>query len=55
MVAGPSTNSNDASASGSTTTCIDVAAGTNYWSYLKVSGGATGSTIIVDMDAAGCR
>ena len=51
----PSTNSNDASASGSTTTCIDVAAGTNYWSYLKVSGGASGSTIIVDMDATGCR
>jgi len=51
----PSTNSNHGSASGSTTTCIDVAAGTNYWSYLKVSGGATGSTIIVDMDATGCR
>jgi len=51
----PSTNSNDGSASGSTTTCINVAAGTNYWSYLKVSGGAIASTIIVDMDATGCR
>ena len=32
----PSTNSNDASASGSTTTCIDVAAGTNYLSLIHI-------------------
>ncbi len=51
----PSSSNNDAVANGSTTTCISLDAGTSYWSYVKVSGGATGATIVVDFDTAGCR
>jgi len=40
---------------GSTTTCMSVAAGSNYWSYLKVSGGATGATMLVEFDSASCQ
>lgn len=52
----PSDTSFDAQSNGSSTTeCIDLAAGTNYWSYLRLNGGATGATIVVDYDAPGCR
>jgi hypothetical protein len=38
-----------------TTECIDLASGTDYWSYLKLSDGASNATIMVDFDAPGCR
>jgi len=40
---------------GSTTTCMSLAAGSNYWSYLKVTGGASDATILVEFDSASCQ
>jgi len=53
----PSDTSNDgqSSGNGSTTTCLSLAAGSNYWSYLKVTGGAIGATILVEFDSASCQ
>lgn len=52
----PSDSSFDgqSSGNGSTTTCLSLDAGTDYWSYLKVSGGATGASIIVEFDSGKC-
>jgi len=40
---------------GSTTTCMSLAAGSDYWSYLKVTGGASDVTILVEFDSASCQ
>lgn len=40
---------------GSTTTCMSLAAGSEYWSYLKVTGGASDATIFVEFDSASCQ
>ncbi|TPH15591.1 PKD domain-containing protein [Litorilituus lipolyticus] len=40
---------------GSTSTCMSLPAGSDYWSYLKITGGATGATILVEYDSAGCQ
>ena len=40
---------------GSTTNCITLPAGTNYWSYLKVTGGGSNATILVEFDSAQCK
>ncbi len=51
----PSDTSFDAESNGTTTTeCIEMAAGSNYWSYLRFNGGASGATVVVDFDAT-CR
>lgn len=53
----PSTSNFDGQSlgNGSTTTCLSLAAGSNYWSYLKVTGGASGATILVEFDSASCQ
>ncbi|MCJ8318013.1 MAG: PKD domain-containing protein [Colwellia sp.] len=53
----PSDSSYDARSlgNGTTTNCISLAAGSNYWSYLKVTGAATGATILVEFDSASCQ
>ncbi len=53
----PSESNFDAKSSGNgtTTTCLSVAAGADYWSYLKVTGGATDATILVEFDSASCQ
>ncbi|OCQ22217.1 collagenase [Pseudoalteromonas luteoviolacea] len=52
----PSDNDKDAeSNSGTTTECISVPAGTQYWSYLKITGDAKDTSIIVDFDSRQCR
>ena len=53
----PSDSNNDAQSfgNGSTTHCISLAAGSDYWSYLKVSGGATGATLLVEFDSPSCQ
>ncbi|MCG7550518.1 M43 family zinc metalloprotease [Pseudoalteromonas sp. Of7M-16] len=52
----PSDNDKDAeSNSGTNTECITIPAGNSYWSYLKVSGDATNTSIIVDFDSLECR
>ncbi|QPB86050.1 PKD domain-containing protein [Pseudoalteromonas rubra] len=52
----PSDNDKDAeSNSGTTTECIQIAAGSEYWSYLKITGDTTNASIIVDFDAQQCR
>ena len=35
--------------------CIHVTGGTNYWSYLKVSGSNGTASILVEFDGAGCQ
>jgi PKD repeat protein len=40
---------------GTTANCISLAAGSNYWSYLKVTGGATGATLLVEFDSESCQ
>jgi len=53
----PSDSSYDAKSlgNGSTTTCMSLAAGSDYWSYLKVTGGASDATILVEFDSASCQ
>lgn len=52
----PSDNDKDAqSNSGGTSECIQIAAGSEYWSYLKISGNAENTSIIVDFGAQQCR
>ncbi|MDK1286322.1 M43 family zinc metalloprotease [Pseudoalteromonas umbrosa] len=52
----PSDGDKDAeSNSGTTSECITVPAGNQYWSYLKVSGDAKDTSIIVDFDSEQCR
>lgn len=53
----PSSSSYDGQAlgNGTTSTCMSLTAGSDYWSYLKVSGGSTGATILVEYDSASCR
>lgn len=43
------------SGNGETTTCLSVAAGNDYWSYLKVTGGASNASIVVEFDSASCQ
>ncbi|RJE73369.1 collagenase [Pseudoalteromonas sp. MSK9-3] len=52
----PSESDYDATSnSGTHTECIYVPAGTQHWSYLKINGDATNTSIIVDFDTASCR
>ncbi|MCF2859824.1 PKD domain-containing protein [Pseudoalteromonas sp. SMS1] len=52
----PSDNDKDAeSNSGTQTACITIPAGNQYWSYLKVTGDAKDTSIIVDFDSSQCR
>lgn len=52
----PSDTDYDAKSDGiSNSECISLTAGSQYWSYLKVTGNASGASIIVDFDTPGCR
>ncbi len=52
----PSETNFDAQSNGSgNTECIYLNAGSQYWSYLKISGNATGASIVVDFDSPACR
>ncbi|MCJ8269406.1 MAG: PPC domain-containing protein [Psychrosphaera sp.] len=52
----PSESDNHGSSTGSTNSeCIYLTNASQYWSYLKVTGSASGATIIADFDTAGCR
>ncbi|MCJ8268521.1 MAG: GEVED domain-containing protein [Psychrosphaera sp.] len=52
----PSETDNDGQSTGAgNTECIYLTNATQYWSYFKVSGNASGATIVVDFDTAGCR
>ena len=52
----PSESDNQASSTNADNNeCIYLTGGTDYWSYLKVSGSATGATIVLDFDSAACR
>lgn len=52
----PSESDNQASSTNADNSeCIYLTGGTDYWSYLKLSGSATGATIVMDFDSAACR
>lgn len=53
----PSDSNYDAKSqgNGTTTTCMSLAAGADYWSYLKVTGGASDATIVVEFDSPLCQ
>lgn len=52
----PSDSDFDGQSNGnSNTECIYLTGATNYWSYFKITGNASGATIVVDYDTAGCR
>ena len=51
----PSESDNQGAGSGNTAMCFSTAAGSDYWSYLKVTGGAQNATIKVEFDAPGCN
>ncbi|MCF6458573.1 M43 family zinc metalloprotease [Pseudoalteromonas sp. MMG024] len=51
----PSESDNQGAASGETSLCFSTAAGSEYWSYMKVTGGAEGATIKVEYDATSCQ
>ncbi|NQZ12736.1 MAG: PKD domain-containing protein, partial [Algicola sp.] len=52
----PSESDNDGQSTGTgNTECIYLTNATSYWSYFKITGNASGATIVVDFDTDGCR
>ena len=52
----PSESDNQASSTNSDNSeCIYLTGGSDYWSYLKITGGATGATMVLDFDSPACR
>lgn len=52
----PSDTDNDgSSANAGNNECIYVTNTSQYWGYMKVSGGGSGASIVVDFDVSGCR
>lgn len=55
----PSASNNDGSSNNSgTSECIyinNLNSNMDYWGYLRVTGGGSGASIVVDFDTAGCR